>query len=605
MEQDLTEVIPENERIPELEKEVKYFLENTPSSPFNKYKYSRSQQPSFKDDMDRIMWELEEIRRCRDGYRNMSGKMYFYFNYCWILNIEGGKIAPEYRVADNEWFNQIESCNGTEWGVVCVKRRRVGASWKEAADVLQDVLFNPFFIAGMNSKSEKDSIALFRKVKFLYDNLPTFLRVRSSAGYSKMHMDFSYYGRDENGNKKRYGNQSEIYVVAPEPTNFEGMMLNKWICDEAGKQEKLEQMWSYTEDCLMQETRRVGMPVIFGTSGDVGKDGASLVEMWNNSDAYMLKRFFFSGWMGIMTDEYGNDMKEDAIRWIVYKRWKMRNLNPKHQNTFKQKYPLTVEEAFSQASTGGVGDIIKINSQLTSLRENPPKYTLGKFMTDPDEEVIWKPNGIGPVIMYENKKNDIKYVAGCDPVDHDDTLPGASYQSLIIQSTRHGLEPNKVVLDYTDKPKLATEFYDQAILALLYYNKAKVLIERNRFRMIAHFDEQGYKYLLTTTPQGVLRLVGGRANTIGINMNDDTKEYGEGLIEEEIDKRVEYIPSVTLLQECIEYGARNTDRLMAWMISLIYLKDVHAHLREDKGNTRLPNFKYVKQNGKITRVIKP
>jgi hypothetical protein len=600
-------LVPEKDRIPEMEERVKYYMRVTSTLPHNDIKHTRVKMPSFKDDYERNRWELEEIRRCKEGHNGMTPKMYFWFNYVWIKNLKGGKIAPEYRVADNEWFKTIhEAQESEEYGVVCVKRRRVGASWKEAADVLHDCSFTPFFHVGMNSKGETDSQHLFNKVKFIYDNLPAFLRATSTAGKSKNAIDFSYYIKDDRGNKIKTGTQSEVTVKAPTDSAFEGMMLNKWICDEAGKIVNLPQMWSYTEDCLMQETKRAGVPILFGTSGDIGRDGRGLKEMWDNSETYKLKRFFFAGFMGLFVDEYGNDRKEETIRWIVYQRHARKNLSAKAYSDFLQRYPLTLEEAFSQASEGGLGDIIKINAQIAGLIDNPARGVNGWFKRNKDGRAIFKPSDDGKIIVYEHPK-ELKdaYVAGCDPADHDDAYDEASDLSLYIVRKRQGTDSPRVVLEYTDRPNKLNDYYNQAILALEAYNNTKVLIERNRYRMISHFDNSGYKYLLHHSPQGIMKLVGGRVNTLGIHMSEDTKSYLEDCIEEYIDDYSDVIPSVDLLQEFIKYGTTNTDRAIAFGLALILLKEDRKRTgKKPKVDKTLPGFRYVKgPRGNIVRQI--
>lgn len=605
--EDEAEIIKPEQYIPELEEQVKYFLTTTPDLPRNEHLHKPVQTPNFKSEEEQLEWELEQISRCKTGYKNMCGKEYFYLNFTKIQNLGGGKIVPKFRVCDNEWFKLIESCQYGDLqghGVICVKRRRVGASWKEAADVLHDCLFNKYFRVGMNSKTERDSIELFKKVKFMYSNLPAFLRVRTSAGNTKMTLNFAYHVKDENGNKLKKGNESEIIVVAPTDSAYEGQMLNKWICDEAGKISNLDTIWSLTEDCLMQETRRLGVPVLFGTSGDVGNVGRALKEMWYNADVYRLKRFFFAGWNGLICDEYGNDLKEEGIRYIIYERHRRRGLDPMKYNDFMQRYPLTVAEAFSQASSGGVGDTVKINAQKISLAENPPKFRRGYFSFEPDGSVKFTPNNNGECIVYEHPEKTLKggYVAGCDPADHDDAYDEASDLSLYIVKKQHGLDPPRIVFEYSDRPKKLNDYYDQAIMALLWYNNCKVLIERNRPRMISYFDDMGYKYLLQTTPQGIVRLVGGRANTIGLNMNNTTKEYLSGVITEYVDNYCECIPSSALLQEFIDFGTRNTDRAMAFGIALIFLKeDKTAIKRQEEVTKALPRFGYRKVNGKLIR----
>lgn len=610
-EDDVVALVPENERVPELEALVDYFMMVTPEAKVNKVLHKRAKPPKFRNPFEQDKWEREEIRRCREGHQGMCGKMYGWFNYASIRNISGGKIMPQFRVADDMWFEELERATLVRnMGLVCVKRRRAGFSWKAAWDALHDVLFNPHFHVGMNSKSERDSIKLFEKVMFIYDNLPGFLRARIGKK-NELYLFFGIKTKDEYGNTIWKGTNSEITVVPPTDSAYEGMQLGKWICDEAGKIKNLPQIWSYTEDCLLEETKRVGVPVLFGTSGDIGKDGLGLKEMWDNAEVYRLKRFFFGGWMGIYCDKYGNDQKKEAIRWIIYERKRREKLNPKSYMDFVQKYPLTPEEAFSQAGTNGIGDIALINKQMSANAENPPIQKRGYFRMPTEKEQlkgdarpIFIPDEVnGQCIIYEEPSGAKgTYVAGCDPADHDDVKDGASDMSLFIGQRMHGSERPRPVFQYTGRPKKAADYYDQAIMALLYYD-AQVLIERNRYRMISFFDEHGYKHLLRMTPTGVTRIVGGRTTTIGVFMDEKTTKYMLALIEEYIEEDYMYIPCNALLQECVDYGTRNTDRVYAFGLMLMLMKEDKRRIsQEGQKNVALPRFTYKRVNGKIQRM---
>jgi len=609
MEDPTFESIPEEKWVPEIEERVRYFMQTTGSSKENRIEYKRIKMPKFNDELDKELWGLDQIRKCKDGFNNMTPKMYFYFNFCNIIAISG-MIPPEYRVADQEWFRTIEEAQASKkWGVICVKRRRVGASWKEAADVLHDCLFNTHFRIGMNSMSEKDSIELFKKVKFVYDNLPTFLRPTTSGGNTKYSMDFSFRIKDENGNRVKRGNQSNITVVAPTDSAYEGLMLNKWVADEAGKCSNLESLWAYTEPCLMEQTKRSGMPILFGTSGEVGKEGAALASMWNASDAYNLRKFFFSGWMGLSVDRYGNDRKEDCIRWILYTReqMKLRGANAFHD--FIQQYPLTPAEAFMLSTGAGIGDIIKINEQIRNLADNPPLTKRGKFVLTADENVKFIPDGIGDVIIYEHPEEgkDNQYLAGCDPVDHDDEEDYNGFKkssiSLFIRKKASGTSAPYAVMEYYGRPRRKADGYEQVILALMYYGNTKVLIERNRYRMISHFEERGLKHLLQRAPQGVMRLIGGKINTIGVTMTEHFRNYIKSLTEAEIDDNWLNIPSKEYLEECAYFGMKNTDRVFSYGLTLALEKEDRTKITESIKVSKInPSFRFIKRSGNIVRV---
>lgn len=580
----------------DLEQRVKEYMLITPTWPVNTVKYVTLKIPEHKSPEAYSKFWVEQIRRCKEGYDGMCGKMYFFYHFCFMEKAGKGKIRPEFRVVDNEWFKHIEdSQRSKEWGVICVKRRRVGASWKEAADVLQDVLFSKNFHVGMNSKSEKDSEFLFAKVKFIFNALPQELKVQI-LNQTKSSIRFAWVD-EATGEIK--GNQSDIVTRAPVSQAFEGMSLDKWICDEAGKIENLLQMWSYTEPCMTPETRRLGTPIIFGTSGDVGKDGAGLRDMWENFEVYKLRRFFFAGYSGLAVDEFGNDRKEDCIRWIVYERRRREKLNTKFYNDYIQQYPLTVDEAFTVNGDIGLGDPVKLKAQRASLIINPVVAQKG-FFVEEGNRVEWRADNRGFVIIHEHPNALTKYIAGCDPADIDDAYNESSDLSMFVMATQDGLKRPRIVMEYTDRPRELNNYYKQAMLACRYYNEARLLIERQKGgRMISYFSDQGNKYLCMTQPQEVQRLSPSRNTQIGMHMNEYAKEYLRGVCSEYVDDYVDCIPSIKLIDEMLVYGTKNTDKAMAFGITLIALKEINKpYLLNKRGkiDPRLPTYRLVKDN---------
>lgn len=559
---------------PELEAIVSEYMSKVVPLPKVTKKYVRTVPPRFNNEYERDVWEREEIRRCRVGYDGLPGKFYFYYNYVFIQKIKGGRIRPEFRAADLEWFKFIEETQkNVGWGVVCIKRRRVGASWKEAADMLHDIIFNPHTHVGMNSKSEVDSVELFRKVKFVFDNIPSFLRPRvASKAADFLELGITY--TDPEGNKRTKGHQSYIVAKAPTISAFEGFMLNKWICDEAGKiGPTLLQMFAFTEDTMMDEYQRTGMPVIFGTVGEIDSKGGGMLELWDNAEAYKLKRFFFKGWMGLFVDSYGNDRIEESIRYIVYERKNQEKRGKKFYNDFLQRYPLDEEEAFALSTDGGLGDPAKINKQVAQLRTDPPVVKTGWYDYQhlvQKGEILFKPDKKGQVHMWEDPEPLVDaYPAGADPATaNPEVQAGASLLSFMIRRKPIGTRPATTVLEITYRPKDVSEFYEQVVCALVHYN-TKVLIENNRFDMISWFNRTGFKHLILPAPVGMTRITGGRRTVLGVRMDEKTKTYMEGLIEAELEHNTENIPSVPLLRELSVYGSRNTDRVFSWGLALM------------------------------------
>jgi hypothetical protein len=599
-------IIPEHERLPELETKVEYYLSTTYALPENKVKPQRTKPIESKDPVERDIWEREEIRRIREGHFGMSGKFYFWYNFCKIWDIENGMIRPEFRFAQNEFFRHIEEQQlSKEWGVICVKRRRVGASWMIAADVLHDCLTSPFFKAGMTSKTKEDAEELFRKILFIYDNLPEFLQAEI---YSRTvgSIEFARKGPK----KQKSGLQSEVRVKAPTETSWEGFAIRKLVIDEMGKVPNAKAIYSMGNETMRVGTRRVGTPVLFGTSGDITKEGKDLMEMWYNADIYKLKPFFFAGYMGLIVDEFGNDLREHAIRWIIYERKRLETLSHKELVAFIQQYPLTVQEAFTSSEEGGLGNKVKIQKQRDFLLTTPIPAKKGYFKPNANEDPIWVPDVRGACVMYEDRE-DFKnlYLGGSDPTDHKSENKRLSSLSLILMSKPNGLQPPKIVFKYTDRPADPRDFYDQALMALRYYNNSKVLIERNKYGMISYFEERGFKHLLAGEPQGVKKYVPKAQTQPGYYKTQYSTAYGEELIEQYVEDYCDLIPALSLLDQFDNYGIQNTDEVDAFMAVLMYLKDDKEKVRKaEEIKSNIPNFEY-RFNGsgqiKLVKKTKP
>ena len=342
-------------------------------------KYTHITIPEFRPNewKDRLDWELEEIRRCKDGYDGMPGRYYFQFHHTSIKHKTRGKIRPDFRATQMGWANFKDKVINTPGkGVVQVKRRQVGMSWDMATDNIYDCQFHNEFDIGMNSKSEKDSQNLFLKHKYIHRNQTPFLR----AFVHIDKRDAMTFGRWLEKEKKWIGTQSSIISVAPTPTGHAGNQYRKLVCDEVGETEIIP-LWSNAEDTIMQDGIRVGTPFLFGTMGDTATVGKGLMEFWKNHKAYDLEQFAFWGYNCLILDELGNDNIEESVRWIIYQRKKREEGSSFALKKFMQKYPLNEADAFLDASGSGVGDPIILGRQRLALFDNPPKKQTG-FMRD-------------------------------------------------------------------------------------------------------------------------------------------------------------------------------------------------------------------------------
>lgn len=604
-------IIPSNEFKPELEKDVKFYTAKALSEPYLTFKkrYTPNKYPTnFKSKQEELEYQIEEIRRLTEGYDGLCGKGYGWLNYAKILDPEKGKISPQFRAKQEQYFRKITDLqNNPGKGLVGYKRRRFGFSSILSWDSLHDCMTIPFCNIGMNSKTENDSRLLFRHVKFIHQNLPEWLKPKATASNRRDFMFFAWYEKDAAGNRVARGLQSKINVVAPVPTSHEGQAYRKLYIDESGKIECLLELYTLSKECLVLNTRKIGPEILMGTVGDIGKEGKGLMELYKNAEAYDLDRFPIMGYHGLIMDEFGNDMFEEAVRWIVYERDRIKQTSLKNRMSFYQKYPLEDKDAFNQVSGGGVGDIQLINDQIIHLMSEPPMKTVGWMRRKPDGGVDFVPDDLnGKVIIYNRPDARVNgYRAVSDPVEDDDVKKSRDNSEIatVVGAKAFGTDPPKLVAEFAYRPLKLDEYYEQVAMLLQWYNNTNLTIELNKggWRMKKWFEEH-YPKLLALAPVAATSAKGGVEMKIGVKMTTDRKEQMKGLMEDYIDNYAKFIPSIKLLEQHKVFGDPHADDdvAVAWGWFLILAQsDKSVAKAQHELSQKNPTIKYQKQDGKF------
>jgi hypothetical protein len=557
-------IIPLADRREDLEIEVQYHTARVlAGKPFrvNK-KYSHIEIPEFKPDekRERLDWEMEEVRRCLNGYDGMSGRFYFFVNHCKIKHKSRGTIRPDFRAWQMHWAATKERVYATPGsGLVMGKRRQVGLSWDISADNIYDCTFRRDFDIGVNSKGEADSKNLFVKHKFIHRNLPPFLRAAVSVDRRDA-MIFSTWNKKTG---KFSGTGSSIISVAPTPTAHAGNQYRKLVIDEAGEQPELLSMWSNSEDCIIQDAVRVGTPVIFGTLGDISKNGKGLMEMYLKNHLYNLERYPVYGYNGMLVDDLGNDMIEDAVRWIIYERFRKKEGSRIVYEKYLQKYPLQEDDMFLSVAGAGVGNPILLNKRYKQLIEMPPNQVRGWMRAKEGGGQDFYPDPNGKIVIYSRPQQIANgYIASCDPAEEDDVSKSRdnSNMSACIMSRPFGLDPPRIVAEFTDRPAKLADYNQQLAFLLQWYNGTPVLIEMNKggFRMKDWF-ELYYPKLLALSPKSAQSATLGFEMRVGIKMSPDRKRQMMGLLDGYIEAYWEHIPSLRFIEECRVFGGDHED----------------------------------------------
>jgi hypothetical protein len=88
-----------------------------------------------------------------------------------------------------------------------------------------------------------------------------------------------------------------------------------------------------------------------------------------------------------------------------------------------------------------------------------------------------------------------RYIAGCDPYDDDESTTNSLGSVFILDTIT-----DQIVAEYTGRPRTATEFYENTLRMLKYFN-AICNYENDKKGMFAHFDRHNCLYLLADNPQ--------------------------------------------------------------------------------------------------------
>lgn len=141
-----------------------------------------------------------------------------------------------------------------------------------------------------------------------------------------------------------------------------------------------------------------------------------------------------------------------------------------------------------------VGELV-MTSTGVNWKPSTDVYPIRRFPTGTD-----KPEGAieifeMPKTDHKGKIDPMRYIAGIDPVD-DDYSSTTSLASIRILD----LYTDRVVAEYTGRPKFANDFYETCRRMLIFYN-AKANYENDKKGLFAYFDQKHCLHLLCDTPQ--------------------------------------------------------------------------------------------------------
>jgi intein/homing endonuclease len=173
----------------------------------------------------------------------------------------------------------------------------------------------------------------------------------------------------------------------------------------------------------------------------------------------------------------------------------------------------------------------------------------------------------------------------CDPYSQDEVNNSVSLGSVVImKKSSIGYDNHdKIVAEYTGRPKSAKEFYENCRRLLMYY-KATCLYENNFNGLKAYFEQKNSLYLLANTPTVLKANISSSVSRVyGQHMTKQVKDELElylrdWLLEEVGDGKLNlhHIYSTPILDELIYYNETgNFDRVIALMLTICLKAQMH------------------------------
>ena len=580
---------------------------------------------------------------------SITGCHFFYLNFIQILGKDEltnrkRKIFPRFLDVDYDYFHIVDYAKKNQKNVILVKPRRLGFSYKAAALCTHEFTFyrdsKSVISAFLSNYSQNTMNMTIDNLNFLNSHTE-FRKERNpdTRDFIKAQYRETVGGTKSTGGIsvwKGYKSECKVITFKDNEHASVGLSANWFIMDEAGIFPNIIESYNMSEPTIKDGSDFTGTALIFGSAGSMEGGSQHFYEMFVNPGKYNALEFDDpdnpekkTGWFvrasrgrlgkSVLTqlpmvDKDGNSDQIMAEQEILYTReGKRGGVNNKALHDIITQYPLSYKEAFLRSS-GSIFPIHELQDWLSEIETNKKLQEAGKVGTldfDASNNLKFRLNIDLPYLRdYPLKADDVKvgavciweepekingvvppflYVAGCDPYDQDNANFSPSLGSIYIYKRFLAANTTSdiIVAEFTGRPELATDFYEQARKLCLYYN-AKVLYENNLKGLKIYFEHKNCTHLLYETPS-ILKDIIKTSNVqrgYGIHMTEAIKHQCEiylkdWLLEEKVDAtgikklNLHGILSEALLKELIAYDPEegNYDRVVAFMLCVLQCKE--------------------------------
>lgn len=535
-----------------------------PKAPDNYVRRARREKDKQKTDPEYFDPELTAYR-AREWHRRLygawfmnngeyvylPGPYYFYLAH-WTIDVG----APKYKRADLDkaYFWQYCCEDPCCYGMVEMTKRRVGKTYFGACMLYEYISRTANAHAGIQSKIAPDAKGVFQeKLIQPWRKLIDFFRpeydkskgdvpkseLRFFKGSSKGSKAVDDY--DEGGELESWIDfgSSDVYA-------YDGQKMLRYMCDEVFKTTEVSILKRHdvVKPCLENEDGDIiGKAIYTSTVEDMEGHGflELYTKLWERSDMSKrnengrtesgLYRWFTPAQKIMYVDKFGNPDIERALRAIENEL--AGKSDSRDRADYIRKFPRTWQEAFRASSQDCLFDSDRLEERAVQLRFIKEKDLFVRCNLIPDTEV---PEGELPQMkIVKNKngrfrfsneflewfagqendvmrrgsqfqpKNNLRFVVGVDPFDHNRTKDGKFSQGAAAIFMKHDpLNPDlsdNFVGYYLGRPSKASIFHDD-ILHLCHWLSCQMLYEDQKPNIEDHFTDSGYGAFMVRDSKG-------------------------------------------------------------------------------------------------------
>ena len=576
--------------------------------PVDWVKKRKQEEHRQDDDPDFFNPELEQIRRT-EWHRRINGcwfmnngeptyitGMHYYYLTHYMIDIG----RPSYRDTDRREFYFLQYCieDPNCYGMLNVTRRRAGKTYKAGCFLLEGISRLKYSNGGIQSKTNADAKKVFREtIVAPFRKLPDFFRpIFDTAKGVNPSSELRFFKPVKKGAQAMdefdaTELESTIDYKSSDVFAYDGYKLKRFVQDEVFKTIEVDVMerWDAHKFCLEVDGKIIGKALLTSTVEEIEGQMDKYRTLWEYSDQSKknangrtktgLYRYFTPAQESLEFDKYGICNVDRATTYLLNEREGLRQ-DQKGLSSFIRKFPMSPEEAFRIDADKCLYDAIKLNDQLDKISWQENLTTKGNFEWENgvrDSKVVFVPrhngkfevsyvfedpehsNKVGEKASSRVPLNNLKFVAGCDPFDHNITTDyrrsdGAAYVFMKGDVTN----PNNTstfVCQYIHRPPTAKVFYEDMLKMCVYYG-CQMLFEDNKIGILHYFEDRGYLPFLMWLPG---------ANKPGMSGSQKAHQQIAEITEDYIVNHIDGVVFKELILDWLNFDINNTTKFDAAM----------------------------------------